>query len=227
MMDAGWASFTAISKGRRYSSCSARGGTTRGHLTPLRFLFVAGEVLRVRVNAVGLDALDLLNRHHPGQVRVLALVFVIASAIGMTMQVHPGREHHLVSVAPRFIAQDVAQLTVEFWIERGRARWRGGQPGRKGLRDAVTPADTRTTVDHAYGWDRKFGNPLDVTSDLRNSHPGGRFAAFSAGRVSLEICSTFCSRVICGISRSARCSGLRFVFIHGRAEADGDCAATP
>src|SRR3954469_12531586 len=55
-------------------------------------------------------------------------------------------------------------------------------------------------------------------------HPGGRLAGFFAGRVSFEICCTFCSRVIWAISRSARCSGLSAVFIQGKF--GGACALT-
>jgi len=78
------------------------------HLPPLRFLFIAGEMLRIRVNPVGLDALDLFHGHHSGQVRVLALVFVIAPTEGVTVQVHPWGEHDLMPVMSCFIAEDLA-----------------------------------------------------------------------------------------------------------------------
>ena len=64
-----------------------------------------------------------------------------------------------------------------------------------------------------------LGVLLSIGTYFQNTSP------FFAGRVSLEICSTFCSSVSRGISRSARCSGVRSVFIHGRF--GGDCAATP
>jgi hypothetical protein len=80
------------------------------------------------------------------------------------MQVHAGREHDLVPVTPGFVAANFTQLTVEFGIERRRARRCGRQLGRHRFGEAVAAADPGVAVDHAYGWDCEFGNALDVTS---------------------------------------------------------------
>src|SRR4029078_13086018 len=98
----------------------------RGHLPTLRFLLIGREVLGVGVDAVSLDGLDLLDGHDAREGRVFALVFVVAAAIWMTMEVHAGCEQDLVPVTSRFVAQHIAELTVELRIERRRAcrcRW--------------------------------------------------------------------------------------------------------
>lgn len=78
------------------------------HLTPLRFLLIGREVLRICLDALALNALDRLNSHDAGQVWVLALIFVVAPTVRYAVQVHTRRELGLVPIEARLITQDLS-----------------------------------------------------------------------------------------------------------------------
>src|SRR6185312_11858215 len=88
-------------------------GRLRPALELAALIIVGHKMFDHRVGTAGLDALHLLRGDLPGQVRILPHILLAAPCVGVTNQVEPWAEQHMMREVTSFLAKDCTPREVD------------------------------------------------------------------------------------------------------------------